>query len=111
MVLVSAFDPVRREVARQALQRLCSDGRIHPARIEEVVEKTTEEINAMVRDAGAGWVVDGDPQTFGARVSELCADPSLMREMGERGRLAARHQFSWDRVAERMESAYRTVLS
>jgi glycosyltransferase involved in cell wall biosynthesis len=65
----------------------------------------------LVRDAGAGWVVDGDPHTLGMRISELCANPSLMLEMGERGRAVARGQFSWDRVAERMESAYRTVLA
>ncbi len=73
----------------------------------------TPEVGAApaVEDAGAGWIVDGDPPTLGARVSELSADPSLRREMGQRGRLAARHQFSWDRVAERMESAYQTVRS
>jgi ribonuclease Y len=51
-IIVSGFDPVRREVARQALQRLCSDGRIHPARIEEVVEKTTQELNTIIKEAG-----------------------------------------------------------
>lgn len=65
----------------------------------------------VIRDAGAGWVVDGDPRTLGRRISELCANPSLMREMGARGRAVALREFSWDRVAERMESAYRTVLA
>jgi glycosyltransferase involved in cell wall biosynthesis len=55
--------------------------------------------------------VDGDPHTLGARLSELCADSSLLREMGDRGRSAARREFSWDGVAARMESAYRTVLA
>ena len=51
-VLVSGFDPVRREVARLALVRLLDDGRIHPARIEEVVEATREEIEAEILEAG-----------------------------------------------------------
>ena len=68
-------------------------------------------IAPVIRDAGAGWVVDGDPQTLGTRLSELCANPSLMGEMGERGRAAARRDFSWESVAQRMESAYLTVLA
>jgi len=51
-VVISAFDPVRREVARQALERLIADGRIHPARIEEVVGKVKEEMEAAMRQAG-----------------------------------------------------------
>ncbi len=51
-VVVSAFDPVRREVARQALERLVADGRIHPARIEEVVEKVTREVEQKIKAAG-----------------------------------------------------------
>lgn len=51
-VILSGFNPIRREVARVALERLISDGRIHPARIEEVVEKVTAEIETQMRDAG-----------------------------------------------------------
>ncbi|MEZ6094579.1 MAG: ribonuclease Y [Pirellulaceae bacterium] len=52
VVIVSAFDPVRREVARQSLDKLISDGRIHPSRIEEIVKQTTSEIeNFMLRKA------------------------------------------------------------
>ncbi|MEW5701220.1 MAG: ribonuclease Y [Candidatus Zixiibacteriota bacterium] len=51
-VILSAFDPVRREIARLALERLISDGRIHPARIEEVVAKTEKEIEVKIREAG-----------------------------------------------------------
>jgi len=51
-VIISGFDPVRREIARQSLEKLIADGRIHPARIEEVVAKTTEELDKVIRDAG-----------------------------------------------------------
>ncbi len=51
-VTLSSFDPVRREVARQALNKLILDGRIHPARIEEVVAKTKEEVEATIYSAG-----------------------------------------------------------
>ncbi len=51
-VTLSAFDPIRREIARLSLQRLLEDGRIHPAKIEEVVDKVTHEMNEMVRTAG-----------------------------------------------------------
>lgn len=51
-VLLSGFNPVRREVARVALERLVLDGRIHPARIEEVVKKVEKEIDVAIREAG-----------------------------------------------------------
>lgn len=51
-VIVSAFDPVRREVARIALEKLIMDGRIHPARIEEMVEKARKEVDNQIREAG-----------------------------------------------------------
>lgn len=51
-VIVSAFDPVRREVARIALEKLIQDGRIHPARIEEMVEKAKKEVENQIREAG-----------------------------------------------------------
>ena len=51
-VIVSAFDPVRREVARLAIEKLIMDGRIHPARIEECVEKARKEVDNQIREAG-----------------------------------------------------------
>ena len=51
-VILSGFNPIRREVARLSLEQLISDGRIHPARIEEVVEKVTKEIEVEIREAG-----------------------------------------------------------
>ena len=51
-ITVSSFDPVRREVARIALERLISDGRIHPARIEEMVEKAKHEVDVAIKKAG-----------------------------------------------------------
>jgi ribonuclease Y len=51
-IVLSGFDPVRREIAREAMQRLILDGRIHPARIEEVVTKVSQEMDEMIQRAG-----------------------------------------------------------
>jgi ribonuclease Y len=57
-VVVSSFNPVRREVARLSLERLISDGRIHPARIEEVVKKVAAEVENSIKEAGEQAVFD-----------------------------------------------------
>ncbi|MGC8720621.1 MAG: ribonuclease Y, partial [Thermodesulforhabdaceae bacterium] len=73
-VILSAFNPVRREVARIALERLISDGRIHPARIEEVVGKVTEEIEQSIRETG-------EQAAFDVGVHGL--HPELLRLLGK----------------------------
>jgi len=72
-VILSGFDPIRREVARIALERLISDGRIHPARIEEMVEKARKEVEVQIREAG-------DQAVFETNVHNLHHD--LVRMLG-----------------------------
>ncbi len=57
-ILLSSFDPLRREIARLSLQRLVTDGRIHPARIEEIVEKTRKQIEDQVMEIGERTVIE-----------------------------------------------------
>jgi ribonuclease Y len=73
-VILSAFNPVRREVARRSLDRLISDGRIHPGRIEEIVEKVTQELEVNIREAG-------EEAAFDAGVHGL--HPELVKLLGK----------------------------
>ncbi len=57
-IIISGFDPVRREIAKLAMEKLVTDGRIHPARIEEVVARTREEMNAIIKQTGEAVVLE-----------------------------------------------------
>lgn len=57
-VILSSFDPIRRDIARIALERLIVDGRIHPARIEDIVEKVRKEVDAQIKEAGESAVFE-----------------------------------------------------
>jgi len=72
-VVISAFDPVRREVAAQSLRKLIKDGRIHPGRIEEVVERTQAEVQDHLRELGEQACLDVGIRTI---------DPNLMPYLG-----------------------------
>jgi ribonuclease Y len=72
-VILSGFDPVRREVARLALEKLISDGRIHPARIEEMVEKSQKEVETVIKE-------EGERATFETGIHGL--HPELIKLLG-----------------------------
>jgi ribonuclease Y len=92
-VVVSAFDPVRREIARQSLERLISDGRIHPARIEEVVNKVREEMDGIMREAG---------EEAAYQCGMTGVDPELVRMLG---RLKFRSSYSQNVLMHSLEVA------
>ncbi|MDR2750968.1 MAG: ribonuclease Y [Clostridiales bacterium] len=73
-VILSGFDPMRREIARIALEKLIIDGRVHPARIEEMVEKAKKEVEMMVRE-------EGEAATFATGVHNI--HPELVRLLGK----------------------------
>ncbi|MGI8827546.1 MAG: ribonuclease Y [Chloroflexota bacterium] len=72
-VILSGFDPVRREIARQTLSKLIQDGRIHPARIEEMVEKSRAEVDTVIKE-------EGERAAFDSAVHGL--NPDLVRALG-----------------------------
>ena len=72
-VVLSGFDPIRREIARRSLEKLIQDGRIHPARIEETVEKATQEVDSIIKE-------EGDRITFEVGVHGL--HPEIIKLIG-----------------------------
>ena len=97
-VVLSAFDPVRREIAREAMSRLIDDGRIHPSRIEEVVHKVEEEIEETV-------VRLGEEATYRTGIPPL--HPDITKTLG---RLHFRNSFSQNVLNHSVEVAHLTGL-
>ncbi len=93
-VTVSSFDPVRREIARNALRKLILDGRIHPARIEEVVAKAKDEVEADINSAG-------EQAAYQVGVHGL--RPEIVRLLG---RLKYRTSYGQNSLAHSIETAY-----
>lgn len=93
-VILSGFNPVRREVARLALERLIADGRIHPARIEEVVNKVAEELEVGMREAGEQATFD---------VGAHGVNPELIKLLG---RLKYRTSYSQNCLQHSLEVAF-----
>ncbi|MBQ3195684.1 MAG: ribonuclease Y [Clostridia bacterium] len=93
-ITVSTFDPIRREVARLALEKLVSDGRIHPSRIEEMVEKSRKEVEAVVKR-------EGEQATFDTGIHGI--NPELVKILG---RLKFRTSYGQNALKHSMEVAH-----
>ena len=97
-VVLSSFDPVRREVARIALEKLIVDGRIHPARIEEMVDKAQKEVDTMIKE-------EGENATLEVGVQGL--HPELVKLLG---RMKFRTSYGQNALKHSMEVAYLSGL-
>jgi len=82
-VILSGFDPVRRQVARITLERLIQDGRIHPARIEEVVEKVTEEMAKTIKERGEAACLEADVHGLHPELVKLLGRLSFRTSYGQ----------------------------
>jgi ribonuclease Y len=96
-VLLSGFDPQRREIARVALERLIVDGRIHPGRIEEIVSRVTEEIGAQIRETGEKTAIDLGLHGLAPEVAELIGK---LRFRTSSGQNVLKHSIEVARLAE-----------
>lgn len=83
VVVVSAFDPVRREIARLALDKLIQDGRIHPTRIEEVIAETTEEVQREIIDRGKKASVEANVGGLNRKLIDLLGRLSYRTSYGQ----------------------------
>ncbi len=97
-IILSGFDPVRREVARLAMSRLITDGRIHPARIEKLVSKAREEVNQVI-------VEEGERAVFEAGVRRL--HPDIVKLLG---RLRFRTSYGQNQHAHAIEASRLAVI-
>ena len=93
VIMISSFDPLRRELARRVLSRLLQDGRIHPAKIEEVVNKTQSELDQVIRE-------EGEKVAFEANVVGL--HPDLIKLLG---RLKYRTSYGQNVLAHSLETS------
>ena len=93
-VLLSCFDPVRREIARVALSKLILDGRIHPARIEKVVATARDEVDQIIRDAGEQAAIDAGVPGLHPEITKLL------------GRLKFRTSYGQNQLAHSVETAH-----
>jgi ribonuclease Y len=97
-VTLSSFDPVRREVARIALTKLMSDGRIHPARIEEMVERAWREVDAAIREAGEQAAIEANCPGLHPEIIKLL------------GRLKYRYSYGQNQLKHAVETAHLAAL-
>jgi ribonuclease Y len=83
VIVVSGFDPVRREVARLSMERLIQDGRIHPSRIEELVEQTRKDVNHKVLQAGKRAAVEADVRGLNNKILTLLGSLNYRTSYGQ----------------------------